>query len=138
MKVFQFTRKIRALLTEADTLCSQLRQVLTSYVDPSVGFETELVCREALTNSIEHGCRLDPSRTVVVDLFLSDGLLTGQIQDDGEGLYSGSEEVAQGAAPKAGGNGLWLIREYTDQFGFKENGRIFTFQKKVQERRQHG
>jgi serine/threonine-protein kinase RsbW len=133
-----FNQRIRAMLSEADLLCHRLRRVLSDRISSSDRFETELVCREALANAIEHGCRSDSSKTVILELSVSDGFLSAQIEDNGDGWYRGHSEGTADQNPRVGGNGLKLIEAYTDQFEFKKDGRIFAFEKRVQERRHHG
>jgi anti-sigma B factor antagonist len=103
-----------------------LHQRLTAIGVTERRFAIELVAREAIQNSIEHGCGLDPSRIVHVTLSLAGGRLLLSVEDAGCG-FDPEVELSRELSREAGtsGNGIHLISEYSDTYHYEDGGRKF-------------
>ncbi|MFZ4614648.1 MAG: ATP-binding protein [Rectinemataceae bacterium] len=103
---------------------SLLHQRLTDLGVRERRFGIELVLREAIQNSIEHGCGLDPSRIVHVTLSLVAGRLLFSVEDAGCG-FDPELELKRELSREAGtsGSGIHLISKYSDTYHYEDGGR---------------
>lgn len=96
-------------------------------------FEVETALREALSNAVRHGCRSDPSRSVVlVAEFDPERGIEMVVRDPGPGF-----DPSQIPSPTAGhhlmrshGRGLYLIRQLMDEVDFSPRGNEIRMRKR--------
>ena len=95
-----------------------------------------IAVREAVANAIKHGNKQDPEKQVTVDLGVSDGALTIQIADQGEGFDP--TEVADPLNPdnllKPSGRGIFYMKRFMDDIEYSfgpTGGTIVTLNKKL-------
>lgn len=91
-------------------------------------YRAELCFDEAITNAMVHGNRLDPARTVRVQLFADDKRWGALIQDQGEGF--GEEHVPkpddEQALFRESGRGLMLMESWLDELSYcRKNTSLF-------------
>lgn len=85
-----------------------------------------IAVREAVANAIKHGNKQDPKKQVSIDLTVAHGLLTIQINDEGEGFDP--SEVADPLEPdnllKPSGRGIFYMKRFMDdiQYSFGPTG----------------
>lgn len=89
-----------------------------------------LVCvNEAVVNSIEHGNKNDRSKSVVIQSFFCHNFLYFRIIDEGEGFDF--KEIPDPTEAenlcKETGRGIYIIRNISDNIGFREKGNIIEF-----------
>jgi anti-sigma regulatory factor (Ser/Thr protein kinase) len=110
-----------------------------------VSEELSLAVDELLSNSMEHGCRLDAKRLVDFKLIRTGRMLLFQIQDGGEGFSMDSLPHAAVNNPpeeplrhtqqrdelgmRPGGFGILLIRKIADELLYNELGNEVTLVK---------
>ena len=79
---------------------------------------------EAVRNAIEHGNKLDESRTVSIDYTATPEYLEFKITDSGEGFKQ--EQVPNPTAPenidKEGGRGVFLMKKLASECEYNEKG----------------
>ncbi len=95
----------------------------------------EIAVREALTNAIKHGNRLDTGKRVDVGLVVNVGGIEITIEDEGEGFDPGA--VADPLAPdnllRTQGRGIFYMRKFMDRIDYDfgaEGGTRVRLQKK--------
>lgn len=123
------------------TLASDRDEVprVTAFVDDinqQVQFDKErynqvlLALSEAVTNAIVHGNKEDPSKTVSVIAWTDDGSLNIRVEDEGEGFDPDSlpDPLKDQNLLKEGGRGVFLMRQYTDNIQFSDQGSTVTLQ----------
>lgn len=118
-----------AELERVEGLLNQLQQAL--------GFDDDFYARlmlsvsEAATNAIVHGNKLDLSKKVKIQARANTTILTFTITDEGNGFDP--EDIANPVDEEnllnTSGRGVFLMREYTDEIEFQDDGRklILTF-----------
>ncbi len=118
-----------AELERVEGLLNQLQQAL--------GFDDDFYARlmlsvsEAATNAVVHGNKLDLSKKVMIQAKANTTILTFTITDEGNGFDP--EDIANPVDEEnllnTSGRGVFLMREYTDEIEFQDNGRklILTF-----------
>lgn len=83
---------------------------------------------EALSNAMLYGNGKDPDKRVRVEVMVGEGAITARVTDEGTGFDPG--DVPDPTAPdnleKAGGRGLFLMRELMDEVHFNERGNQVT------------
>jgi anti-sigma regulatory factor (Ser/Thr protein kinase) len=62
--IFEFRRSVSADLDALEAIALEFRDSLAHCCCARDAFASELIFREALTNSVLHGCGLDPERRV--------------------------------------------------------------------------
>ena len=118
-----------AELERVEGLLNQLQQAL--------GFDDDFYARlmlsvsEAATNAVVHGNKLDLSKKVMIQAKANTAILTFTITDEGNGFDP--EDIANPVDEEnllnTSGRGVFLMREYTDEIEFQDDGRklILTF-----------
>lgn len=83
---------------------------------------------EALSNAMLYGNRKDPHKRVRVEIIVGDVELIARVTDEGMGFDP--TEIPDPTSPdnieKAGGRGLFLMRELMDEVHFNERGNQVT------------
>lgn len=81
---------------------------------------------EAVNNAIQHGCKANPKKTVVVTFESDEKELCFVVQDQGDGFDY--DHLPDPTAPenieKPNGRGVFLMKHLADVIEFKDNGRI--------------
>ena len=118
-----------AELERVEGLLNQLQQALG--VDDDFYARLMLSVSEAATNAVVHGNKLDLSKKVMIQAKANTTILTFTITDEGNGFDP--EDIANPVDEEnllnTSGRGVFLMREYTDEIEFQDNGRklILTF-----------
>ncbi|WP_185958410.1 ATP-binding protein [Fodinibius sediminis] len=88
---------------------------------------------EAVNNAILHGNQLQEDKSVAVVAELKDDILTISVQDEGDGFDPETipDPLKEENLLKEGGRGVYLIRQYTDNLHFTENGTKITMDFKL-------
>jgi serine/threonine-protein kinase RsbW len=83
---------------------------------------------EALSNAMLYGNRKDPRKRVRVEVIVGDCELIARITDEGHGFDPDRipDPTAPGNIDRAGGRGLFLMRELMDEVRFNERGNQVT------------
>ena len=118
-----------AELERVEGLLNQLQQALG--VDDDFYARLMLSVSEAATNAVVHGNKLDLSKKVMIQAKANTTILTFTITDEGNGFDP--EDIANPVDEEnllnTSGRGVFLMREYTDEIEFQDDGRklILTF-----------
>lgn len=120
------SRVLNSTLTEAATLCLELRGFLLSQGLTPVAFAVELVARELLDNAITHGNRGLADKKVEFRLWVKPARVTMQVSDEGEGFNWRLQPRSPGDAVGPSGRGLGLCFAYADRVRFNARGNRVT------------
>lgn len=116
--------RLPASSVAVDELCLRLRQLLVASISPERRFAIELVAREALENAVEHGCHGDPAKRLSFEFWTEGDGLRLVVEDEGEGFDVESAFTrADCGELEPCGNGLALIKAYSDSFTYEAGGR---------------
>ncbi|HET6567792.1 MAG TPA: ATP-binding protein [Rhodothermales bacterium] len=96
-----------------------------SGADEDLAYRVVLLTTEAVTNAIEHGNALDPSKSVSVDLHSDGDEIEVIVRDEGGGfnLKTLRDPLAEENLLNEGGRGIFLIRTMADAYSFGQDGR---------------
>jgi len=97
----------------------------------SLGFDLELLAREALANAVVHGSRADPALTVHAELRLEPGRLVLHVRDQGPGWDWRNLSSRTPDPASESGRGLFIIGKYADSFTYNDQGNALTIIKHV-------
>ena len=88
-------------------------------------FAIRLALEEALTNAIKHGNGEDPGKCVQVRFDVDDERVMITVRDQGKGFDSEGlpDPTADENLEKPAGRGVMLMRAYTDELTFRDQGR---------------
>lgn len=83
-----------------------------------------LVGSEAITNAIEHGNELDPSKIVTFVLTVNDRFVEMWVTDEGPGFDESKlpDPLARENLLAEGGRGVYLIHQFADEIRYESNG----------------
>jgi len=134
--------EIRCKLTTVDRV-SQFVRELPSDLEPNERERIATAFRELLMNAIEHGCRLDPEKTVDVSYIRTARSIVYYLCDPGEGFSIKNlahaavanapddplhhVEVREQAGTRPGGFGLLLTQSFADELIYSAKGNEVIF-----------
>jgi serine/threonine-protein kinase RsbW len=93
-------------------------------------FSSELLLREALTNSVIHGCTGDPRKRITCVLRAKRGRLLIAVQDKGDGFDWRVARARQSNVTDTHGRGIEIFRLYADSVRFNARGNSVTLIKR--------
>ena len=93
--------------------------------DDDFNHRVVLLTSEAVTNAIEHGNRLDPDKTIEVELEVFPERVDVSVLDQGSGFdrEGVADPLDEGNLLNEGGRGLFLIESLADEVRFELDGR---------------
>jgi serine/threonine-protein kinase RsbW len=120
------TNEIEVMITSAlDNL--DLIQTLTDSVTAFMKFDEDsahwisMAVREAVTNAIQHGNKLDIAKKVEVNYGLAPNRLTVSVRDQGRGFHLDEipDPLEAGNLLKPSGRGIFYMRTFMDEVNFR-------------------
>jgi anti-sigma regulatory factor (Ser/Thr protein kinase) len=87
-----------------------------------LAFPAELLLREALANSLEHGCQNDPAKRILCAVRAKRGRLLIVVGDEGEGFDWRAAMLRRSAVNVSGGRGIEIFRRYASRFRYNAKG----------------
>lgn len=118
--------ELPATLEAIESFCVQFqhwRGVACSDLD---AFSSELLLREALTNSVLHGASEDPRERISCVLRVKPGRLIMAIRDAGKGFDWRAAWDRQAGPEDAHGRGIEMLRHYARSVRFNPSGNSVT------------
>lgn len=119
--------KIDSETVRLNDLENFIEEVFKSFGLSHNDFHRSMLClKEAVTNSIVHGNKLDRSKQVSVMAYKCNKYLYFKVIDEGEGFdYTIIEDPTNKEnILKESGRGLFLIKNICDGVSFKEKGKV--------------
>jgi serine/threonine-protein kinase RsbW len=107
-----------------------IENVFVSYGLSLIDFHKCVLCvKEAVTNSIIHGNKMDMNKKVCIKAYRCNKYLYFKIIDEGEGFDISC--VNDPTDPEnillENGRGLYIIKHVCDEISFKDNGKVVEF-----------
>ena len=93
-------------------------------------FSVCLVMREALTNAVKHGNRCDDQKRVRYVLGFENGLLTMEVEDEGNGFDWRTAVDRQPSLDAEHGRGIIIMQRYAFECRYNEKGNRLTLVKR--------
>ena len=93
--------------------------------DDEFNHRVVLLTSEAVTNALEHGNRLDPEKTIEVEIEVRPDRVDVSVLDQGGGFEPGTtaDPLDEANLMNEGGRGLFLIESLADEVRFELDGR---------------
>jgi serine/threonine-protein kinase RsbW len=121
-----FSKKIPSLMTEADSLCLEIRAVLQPNDLSKVSFPIELLARECLANAVIHGNKNDADKSIVVCMWVDPNWICLRVSDEGPGFGWRKARQSQLDTSACSGRGLQLYQMYAKRVQFNRCGNQIT------------
>lgn len=88
-----------------------------------------LLVSEAVTNAIEHGNKLDPSKDVDIEISIADKEISTIVKDQGPGFdpEETDDPLQEENLLNARGRGVFLLKELSDDITYSDGGRTVKF-----------
>lgn len=122
----KFALTLTSDLNELDKLEQFVRKI-TDIVpcDADTQHNILLVLTEAVSNAIIHGNKEHPDKSVEVAAVLSPNRILLTVRDEGSGFNPEKipNPLENGNLLKSSGRGVWLMREFSDEVRFHDDGR---------------
>lgn len=122
--------ELPATLEAIETYCHDFRQWRASAFRTLDLFAAELLLREALTNSIVHGCSQDPKRRICCFLRLKPGRLLIVVSDGGGGFDWHAAYGRRSESSDTRGRGIEILSQYANAVRFNAKGNVLTLIKR--------
>lgn len=110
----RFASRIEAVAEAAAAVSEFLNRV---GIGEDVAFGIDMAVREAVTNAVLHGNKLDSAKIAEVDLKKTSGRLEINVSDQGKGFNP--TEIADPTKPenllKTSGRGIFFMRNFMDE-----------------------
>jgi len=92
--------------------------------DEDFVYKLVLLTSEAVTNAIEHGNKLDPTKSVIVDFIVEQERLEVWVQDEGAGFRREDirDPLKQENLLEDGGRGIYLMELMADEIIYEREG----------------
>ncbi|HMB97243.1 MAG TPA: ATP-binding protein [Balneolaceae bacterium] len=124
--------KLESIFSESERVLDLVDQIDDDTdLDEELKAKMQLVLSEAVTNSIVHGNRENPEKSVTVIAEMSDNSIIFKVTDEGEGFDHSAkpDPTAEENLLKTGGRGIFIIEEIADKVEFEDRGRtvVITF-----------
>jgi len=113
------TRKIEKFLTHA------------GIEDPSQSFNIVLGMREALNNAVTHGSKKDLNKTVCLTLRMEEGILTMEVEDEGDGFDWKVHMEKSLPSREESGRGLAIMKRFFTSMRYNQKGNKLIMKKKI-------
>lgn len=107
----------------------ELVQDVSDHIARLVGLDAEsqywigLSLRESVTNAIQHGNKLDPTKLVALRFEIQEERLVITVRDQGEGVNE--DQLPDPLDPenllKPGGRGIFFVRSFMDKVSFNKS-----------------
>lgn len=120
-----------------DLISSMMEKLYHLPLDEYTVFNIKLAIQEAVINAVEHGNKLNPELSVVVDISADARNLAIQVTDQGEGFDYKSipDPTDPGNIEKLRGRGIFLIQYVMDKMEFSNKGRTIKMTKRLEKPR---
>lgn len=114
--------QVQASHQGVDFAAALLEEKLTGLFNSCELFGVVLGFREAMTNAVVHGSKLNPQKSVRCEACLNCDTLSITVEDQGAG-FAIRESIPAFPDPTVEGHrGLGIIRCYFDEFNYNEKG----------------
>jgi serine/threonine-protein kinase RsbW len=119
-----------ATLEAVETFSGEFRLWRADNCEDLDAFGAELLIREALINSVVHGCANRPDKSVCCVLRVKKGRLIIVVRDDGAGFDWQAGLARKSAVSDTCGRGLEIFRNYASHLRFNPAGNSITLVKR--------
>jgi serine/threonine-protein kinase RsbW len=113
-------------LTEAESLCIKVRELLQKKGLSRYCFAVELLARECLNNAVLHGNRNDADKSVSFRLWIGREWIRLQVTDEGPGFDWRKANQNRSGTTASSGRGLPLYALYAERVRFNRRGNQIT------------
>jgi anti-sigma regulatory factor (Ser/Thr protein kinase) len=120
----EWRTELPATLEAVEQFCVEFRLWRAGACAGLEPFPAELLIREALTNSVIHGCMEDPSRRIYCVLRARPGRLLIAVQDHGQGFDWRAAWNRQPDLSEPNGRGIEIFRLYATSVRFNPKGNV--------------
>ena len=137
---FPWTRRKWSTISFASTLYLRpILDLLITHIPPVCQAEIRLGLQEALVNAAKHGNKLDPSKTIVVEFYVTQTQYSWVITDEGIGFTPHCvchQPIEEQLPPEEAenGRGLCILYEVFDFVYWDRKGNQLTLSKQVNRR----
>lgn len=101
-------------------------------VEDEIIFDVHVSFEEALRNAMLHGNKLDPRKTVTIEIEITEGELTIVVEDQGQGFDPDKvpDPTAEENLLRESGRGVYLIKYLMDDVKYVNGGRKLIMKKR--------
>ncbi|NQU63971.1 MAG: ATP-binding protein [SAR324 cluster bacterium] len=117
-----FTVNFSASFEGIDSVCLDIKQFMSENGFDSSSFDTLLGVREALTNAVLHGSKMDSNRDVSFSIEADAKRLLIRVTDSGSGFDWREAEKKVALSTDTHGRGIRILGQYFDSYRFNEIG----------------
>ncbi len=113
-------------MSDVDSLCLKIREMLNSNDLGEVCFGVELLARECLSNAVIHGNKNIVDKSVKLSLSVGRQWIRLQVDDEGEGFNWRKARRKRSDSAETSGRGIELYTLYAARVRFSRQGQQIT------------
>ena len=122
---------IKATFQDVNVFCDKAEKLLRKNNLDDYIFAVQLMLREALTNAVVHGCRMNSGLIIKSTVLISKKEIIIEIEDPGEGFDWKACENRDYLSSAESGRGLLILEKYADEYEYNTSGNIVIIKKKI-------
>ncbi len=132
MRPHEWRRELPATLEAVEQFCAEFQGWRAETCAGLNAFAAELLLREALNNSVIHGCLGDARKRVSCSLRARPDRLVIAVRDEGQGFDWRSLWNRRGDPAEIHGRGIEILRRYANLVRFNRAGNSVTLIKRFE------
>jgi len=118
-----------------DSVCMDVKEFIKKQMLEEYSFDIILCVREALSNAVRHGSKMDPSKKILFLLEADSEQVLIRVTDSGQGFDWQSAENKQASPTSTHGRGIDILKLYFDSHRYNAAGNEIELVKKIKKRR---
>jgi len=122
---------IKATLQDVDSFCKKAEKLLRENNLDDYVFSIQMLLREALTNAVVHGCRMDPDLEIKSCFKILEDCITIVVEDPGDGFDWKVRKEREYTLSSDSGRGLLILDKYASEYEYNETGNIVRIKKEI-------
>ena len=128
-----FTVTFSASFEGIDQVCRDAKRFMAEKGLEDLLFAVIIGAREALTNAVRHGSKMDPQNDVFFSMEVESQWLRIRVTDSGPGFDWRQMEKACASPTDSSGRGICILGQYFDSYSFNQTGNQVELMKKINE-----
>ena len=130
-----FSIELSASFEGIDSVCQDVKELIKDQSLEEYSFDIILCVREALSNAVRHGSRMDPTKKILFLIKADSNQVFIRVTDSGLGFNWRKAEKRQASPTSTHGRGIDILKLYFDSHQFNDVGNEIELVKKINKRR---
>ena len=122
---------MKATFRDVDVFCEKAEKLLKQNNLDDYIFPVQMLLREALTNAVVHGCRMNSGLIIKSTIIIYENEIIMEVEDPGDGFDWKTCESRDYSLTAESGRGLLILQKYANEYEYNTSGNIVRIKKKI-------